>query len=109
MSAQDALVNLIAREDPALYEMLRTRVLPPGWTPDPTMTREVLATIKRDQCRTCETAGAPIRCPVCRITRYCNTECQRLDRADHLLVCATEHHIRDALKETLYAGHPDEN
>lgn len=107
MSAHE-LIETLATQDPALYEMLRTHELPPNWKPNPTMIAATLASVNRDQCRTCEKAGAPMQCSSCGVARYCSVECQRLDWIDHKKVCTIDHVIKAALKETLYAGHPDE-
>ena len=108
MASRDELINLLATQHPEFYETLRTRELPPGWQPDPTMTAKVLARMSRDECRTCEEAGAPILCAVCGVARYCSAECMRLDSVDHKQFCGLDHGIKATLKEMLYAGHPDD-
>lgn len=108
MSATASLVNLIATQDPAFHEMLRTRDVPSDWKPDPEMTAQVLANMKRNQCRTCGNEGAPSMCSACRVARYCSVECQRLDWEPHKKVCDVDRLAKAALKELQHKGHPDE-
>jgi hypothetical protein len=103
----DALRDLIQKEDPTFYDYLLHRELPPGWSPDPDKVQQILGLMTRDECRACRNPQTSKICSACKVARYCNPECQRLDWETHKAVCTWDRSIREGLKEQIHSGHPD--
>lgn len=62
----------------------RASHVPPDFRPDPVAALRIL---DRDQCWTCERSGAPLRCSVCGLARYCGPACQSQAKPQHTLYC----------------------
>lgn len=106
-----ALATELQEKYPELHQWLLKRQLPQDFKPsnDRDMAAQVKANMARDECRKCQRPGAGVfRCTACKIARYCDKECQRLDWDDHKAVCALDRIAHETVKNVLASGHSDE-
>jgi len=99
----------LQRDEPAFHDYLMQHQIPADFKPDAEQTKEVLATMKRNQCRFCDRdCEAQFRCSACKVARYCDKECQTLDWEKHKTVCKWDRMIAQSLKDGQQNGHVDE-
>lgn len=101
MAAQEELIDFIKVEYPDLHEHLESLHVPDGWAPIADKLAELLASLNRDECRACKKKAVTKQCSVCKVSRYCDAECQRLGWADHKRYCTFQRLLKLAFEERL--------
>lgn len=71
---------------------------------DPEMKKNILSSMNRKICATCNKEPADSKCGVCGVVYYCNRECQRNHWAIHKPMCKTPRSIKMILFQSMEEG-----